>query len=331
MNLVQPSTLPDGDGHPDGELELSILIVTYNAAQHVLTCLYSIFAYPPSVPFEILLIDNGTDGSAELVQEQFPQVGLVVSEGNIGFGAGNNRLAKASRGRFLLLLNPDTEVRDDALDRLLEFRRNYPSAGAWGGRTRSQDGQLDGGNFIVFPTLSRMFLAMLGLSDPHPHGTLSPAAVVPGIVDVLPGGFFLISRSTWTELEGFDESFFLYSEEVDLFLRLQRMGLHAWTSPDISIVHDVGSGNHLSVSRTWFKTTGQMHYCRKHWRRSTIVLAGIMIWISGCLRLIRACIKQPTSTRSKSLRQAYAPIVSNPAGWWRGYEDGRGSIPPSVN
>lgn len=316
-------------GEPVGSTpQVSILMVAYNSARHVLASLASIQRHPPSVPYEILLIDNGSDGTGDLVRKQFPQVRIIPSEGNIGFGAGNNRLAAAARGQCFLLLNPDTEVRDDALDRLLAFSRAYPEAGAWGGRTKTPDGVLDAGNFMVFPSLRRMVMAAAGLSNPHPRGSLAPDARAPVAVEVLPGGFMLISRKVWDALGGFDEGFFLYSEEVDLFLRLRQLGFEAWASPGIAIVHDVGSGHLMSPSRIWFRTVAQMHFCHKHWRGPAILLAGVMLWLSALLRLIWASLARPGSARARNMRQVYRPIVTRVNDWWHGYANGRGKVPP---
>ncbi len=108
-------------------LDLSIQIVNWNAREHLRQCLRSILEHPPSVPYEILVLDNASwDGSAQMLEKEFPEVRLLVSEQNLGFSKGHNLLAQGAQGRYLFILNPDTLVMPDALDKLVAFADAYP-------------------------------------------------------------------------------------------------------------------------------------------------------------------------------------------------------------
>lgn len=302
--------------------ELSIFVVAYNSSKHIIDCIGSIYRHTKQTEFEILLIDNGPDGTQDLVAREFPTVRIVPSKGNIGFGAGNNRLAEAARGAAFLMLNPDTRLDDPAIDQLMAFRQSHPQASAWGGRTRTLDGELDAGNFMVLPTLGKLARLTFGLYEPHPRGTLPPDATAPGAVPALPGAFMLFDRTTWERLQGFDESFFLYSEEIDLFARLRAAGGETWVAPHIGVTHDVGSGDIRSPYRTWLKTVGQMHYMRKHWSGLAVLCGGLLIWIGALLRYVASMLVNAKSEKSQANRKAFGPIVRNPAGWWYGYSSG---------
>ncbi|MFM9828073.1 MAG: glycosyltransferase family 2 protein [Sphingomonas sp.] len=302
---------------------VSILIVGYNSAAHIVDCIGSIERWVTGCRYEIVLIDNG-DGSTEaVVRAQFPSVLIVPSQGNIGFGAGCNRVAAQARADKLLFLNPDTKLTDDAVSALLAFSAERPGAGAWGGRTVSDAGVFDGGNLILLPSFSRLLVATLGLSRIFGPTIAFEAETAPSEVDVLCGGFFMMDRTIWARLGGFDESFFLYSEEVDLFFRLKAAGLQAWVTPAARIVHDVGSGGAQSPARIRYRTAGQMHFIRKYWSVPGMLVAGAVIWAGAAARYAAGLALGRTSGRFRALRDAYGPLVRNPGLWFFGYTRNR--------
>lgn len=304
---------------------LSILIVAYNSRSFIIPCIGSVIAHTRPGSFEILLVDNGTDGTAEVVSAAFPEVRIVPSQGNIGFGRGNNLLASHANGEYLLLLNPDTQLIDPAIDRLLAFAQSEPSAAAWGGLSTYPNGALDGGNFLAIPSIGGVLRETFGLGGTDARRAELETLSMPKQVDVLCGGFMLISRSAWDTLGGFDPSFLLYAEEIDLFTRLRALGLSAWLTPDSRIIHDVGSGNLYSPARTCFKFSGMMHYARRHWRSPKAQFVGAAYWASAARRWLVSLLFSPVSATHKARRYAYSAIVWNPKCWWRGYE-GRTSL-----
>lgn len=299
---------------------ISVLIVAYNSRGFIADCIGSVIAHTHPGSYEILLVDNGKDGTAELVHEAFPEVRIIRSQGNIGFGRGNNLLASHARGDYLLLLNPDTRLGDAAIDRLLAFAQSHPDAAAWGGLSTYPDGSLDGGNFLSIPTFGAVLRETFGLAAKGARRGELEALSAPQRVDVLCGGFMLISRAAWGKLGGFDPSFLLYAEEIDLFTRLRELGLEAWLTPDSRIIHDVGSGNPYSPARTRFKFTGMMHYARRHWPNPKVQLVGAAYWLSAARRWLISMILSPVSATHRARRAAYHAIVWSPQEWWHGYE-----------
>ena len=127
----------------DGEFDITIIIVSYNTRDMTVDCIRSVRDQVFAVRVEIIVLDNAsTDGSVEAIRENFPEINLIASTENLGFGLANNVAAMRARGQRLLLLNPDTVILDYAIDRLHEFAVANPECRIWGGRTVSADGAL---------------------------------------------------------------------------------------------------------------------------------------------------------------------------------------------
>jgi GT2 family glycosyltransferase len=302
---------------------VSILVVAFRSADFIAECMNGVARAAGGTPHEILLIDNGDDGTEALVRAEFPQVRIVPSEGNIGFGAGNNRLAAQARAPRLLLINPDAVPCDGAIDALVEFSHAYPDAGAWGGRSLSPDGTLDTANFLVLPRVSHFAKAPLGSLRGLASGGLPADATEPGEVDVLNGGFMMVRADVWRELGGFDESFFLYSEEIDLFKRMKDLGYRVMVTPDAAVIHDAGGGQSLSQARFLYRTTGQMHYARKHFSGSGAFVTACALWLVAAKYVVGTAIAAPLlpkrSARLRAMGKAWRGVLLQPGRWWRGY------------
>lgn len=299
--------------------DLSILIVAYNSAAFIADCIGSVIEHTAPGSYEILLVDNGKDGTADKVAAEFPVVRIIPGRGNIGFGQANNLLADHARGRYLLLLNPDTKLVDPAIDSLLAFARTQPAA-AWGGVTTLPDGSLDGGNFLTIPTLGGIARDVVGLGGRGQHRARLEHLAAPERVEVLCGGFMMISREAWDAVGGFDPSFLLYSEEIDLFTRLRNIGQVVWLYPGSRIIHDIGSGNAYTPARMRYTQTGLMHYARRHWRTPLAQIVGVAYWMIAARRWLVSVLLQKVSASHHARMTAHQPIVTNRAIWWRGYE-----------
>lgn len=303
---------------------VSILIVAYNSRGFIADCIGSVIAHTQPGTYEILLVDNGTDGTAAFVAATFPEVRIVPGLGNIGFGRGNNLLAEQARGEYLLLLNPDTRLESPAIDRLLAFARSRPAASAWGGLAATPSGELHG-NFLAIPTIKGILREIVGLGGALDHAAQMEKLAAPQRVDVLSGGFMMITRSAWDALGGFDPTFLLYSEEVDLFARLKAQGGEVWQCPDSRIIHDIGSGNLYSPARLLYSYTGRMHYARRHWKGLAVPMIGVAYWLTALRRWAVSALLSPVSASHRARRRAMTGLLIRPGAWWRGYE-GRSSL-----
>lgn len=223
---------------------LSIIIISYNTRDMTLACIASVYAQTTS-PFEIIVVDNASnDDSAKAISEQFPDVRLVMETINHGFAPAHEIAVPMARAPWLLLLNPDTVVLDGALDNLLAFAKRSPSSGIWGGRTVYADKTLNPYSCWGRMTLWSTFCRTTGLSGLFSWSELFNSEVMGNWprdterdVDVVTGCLFLIHRETWDQLDGFDPTFYMYGEEVDLCLRARKLGLQPRITPDATIIH----------------------------------------------------------------------------------------------
>jgi N-acetylglucosaminyl-diphospho-decaprenol L-rhamnosyltransferase len=261
---------------------LSIVIVNYNTKSYTAQCLDSIYQDPPRSKFETILVDNASsDDSAEWLKSRYPQVLLVKSERNNGIAGGNNLGIRASRGRYVLLLNNDTLVKPGALDLTVQFLEAHPEAAGVGGNLINADGSFQSG-YISFPTLGQLFLITTKLGQllhsfypSHPRGDTIKE------VDWMSTAFMTFRRDALLQAGLVDEQYFIYSDESDLQLRLKNAGWKIYYLPDLETIH-FGSKSLSPWRRRRLVYRGYLLFFVKHRSR---VEAGLlrMMFISACL------------------------------------------------
>jgi hypothetical protein len=182
---------------------------------------------------------------------------------------------------------------------------------------------------MALPRLSHFLKGPLESLRGLLSGGLPAEATAPGEVEVLNGGFMMVRTDVWRQLGGFDEDFFLYSEELDLFKRMKDLGYLAMVTPDVAVVHDAGGGQALSRERFLYRTTGQMHYARKHFSRSAAFLTGCALWLTAAKYVFAAAIAAPLfpgrKERLRAMGHAWSGVLLNPGRWWHGYKGRRAS------
>jgi len=253
--------------------DLSILIVSYKTREMTLACIDSVIQQTRKTSYEIIVVDNASDdGTCEEIRRVHPAIKLLDSKENLGFALGNNIAAKMSSGSRLLLLNPDTLIIDGAIDTLVEFARNTPDAGIWGGKTIFPDHTINASCLRAFTPWS-LSCRTVGLTWLFPRSRLfNPESIhkwcpfdAEMSVDIVVGCFLLIDRDIWTSLEGFDERFFMYGEESDLCLRAKKIGASPRIEPKATIIH-FGGGSEISTEEKQIKVLkGQATLMRVHW------------------------------------------------------------------
>ena len=229
--------------------------------------------YPISnIQTEIIVVDNAsTDGSAEMVRAEFPQVRLVVNAENRGFTAANNQGLALSQGRFLLLLNPDTEVMDDALATMVHYMADHPDVGALGPQLRYPDGNLQSSR-RRFPTLATALLESTVLQQWWTNNRILRSyymadtpddAIQP--VDWVVGACFLVRRDAYDQVGGLDEGFFMYSEELDWCRRIKDAGWAVVYLPTATVIHHEGKSSEQVVpARHIYFQSSKVRYFRRH-------------------------------------------------------------------
>jgi N-acetylglucosaminyl-diphospho-decaprenol L-rhamnosyltransferase len=281
--------------HPyqSGNLDVTIIIVSYNTRDMTVECIQSIQTQSTSVRYEVIVVDNGSaDGSAEAVRTKFPNVKLIASQENLGFAGANNLAATHAGGRRLLLLNPDTVVLDHAIDRLHEFAVSNPECRIWGGRTVFADGSLNPQSCWGRPTLWSLFCSATGLStlkrsslfNPEGYGGWQRDTV--RAVDIVVGCFFLIDRDLWEELHGFDSVFFMYGEEADLCLRAQEVGARPTITPTATIIHYAGASEPDRADKLIKLLASRTTLIKRHWSPLSASAGRLLLLTGALVRLV---------------------------------------------
>ncbi|MEM1109246.1 MAG: glycosyltransferase family 2 protein [Planctomycetota bacterium] len=302
------------------QVDVSVLIVGYGSKDLMDDCLRGLYEHTAGVEMEVLFLDCSDDGSVELIAERFPQVRLIPNTENLGFGRGNNVLAREARGEFVLLLNPDTLVEDNAVGRLVEFALSRPDGGVWGGLTVLPTGEIDPGCRQPAPGLRSTLLRLVGRAE-RANAPVTLESTEPIEVASPSGAFMMLRRETWDQLGGFDESFFMYCEETDLCYRVKQAGHKVLLDPKSRIVHLVGSGAAESPKRMLALTKGATHFNRKHFGRLFCAADHTLRWMISFTRYAAGWLALPVigAERGRKLRQRHADIVFHPGSWSRGW------------
>lgn len=312
------------------EPELTVIVVSYNTAALTLAALRTLYAETTSTSFRCVLFDNASaDGSVEAVAREFPQVELIASEQNLGFARANNAMAARATTPWLLLLNPDTEVQDGAVDKLMAFAQAHPQGGIWGGRTVFPDGRLNIASCWGRITLWSCLCKALGLSAAFPKSEIFNSESYGDWqrdtvreVDIVVGCFLLIRRELWDELGGFDLKYHMYGEEADLCLRARAHGWHPMITPEAQIMHIVGASAGAPIRKAVQVMKARTTLVRDHWH-PWLVPAGLgLMWLWAALRYAATrpmtLLPQP-GPRTRAIR--WADIWKARHDWLSGYSD----------
>lgn len=225
-------------------MKLSIVILCWNDRKVISDCLASIYGGNNKIEFEVIVSDNGsTDGSLELIRQDFPKVRLIENGVNLRFAKGNNVGIEASRGEYILILNPDTIVHEGTLDKIVAFADKHPEGGAFGCRVLNPDGSYQA-CIRPFPTPRSEWCLALGLRPlAHLSDWFQPNEYVGWKGDTerevgWPAGCFIVFRGELLKkLGGFDDQFFYYYEDTELCRRVWEAGHKILYTPECTIVH----------------------------------------------------------------------------------------------
>ena len=225
------------------EIDVSIIYVNWNCADEIAGSVQSVRSMSNGTRYEFIVVDNDSpQGAAPLDQD--PGIRLIYSHANKGFGAGCNLGSHAAQGKYLLFLNPDTRFLNDVLGDLLAFLEAHPSAGVVGPMLQNEAGEVQFDGARSLPTLFNEFLQHSTLAFKFPHNTLTSRPYLSNWdhrstreVETVLGACMLLRADVFASIGGFDEKFFLYSEEVDLCCRLHSAGLQVWYLHTARLLH----------------------------------------------------------------------------------------------
>jgi len=260
-------------------LDVSVIIVNYNVRDFLHQSLLSIQKALKGIRSEVFVIDNASDdGSAEMVRQRFSRIQLIANTANLGFAKANNIALKKARGKFLLLINPDTIVQEDTIRVMMEFLQNHPEAGLAGCKILNPDGSFQPACRRGFPTPWVAFTRIFGLSKLFPKiklfgkynlTYLNTEETYP--VDAVSGSFMMVRKETFEQVGGLDESYFMYGEDLDWCYRIRQAGWRIFYVHSTQIIHYKGESTRrssLDEIRTFYDA---MHlFVEKHFQSSRL-------------------------------------------------------------
>lgn len=220
-------------------MDLSIIIVSYNSKKHLQNLLPSLFSQT-GVNFETILVDNAsTDKTLSWLNKNYPQIKIIKSSKNMGFGAANNLGVKKASAKLVLLLNPDTILKPGCLKNIVDWFRAYSQEQVIGCQLLNPDGSIQpsGGSL---PNLLNLFLWALGLNSlPGAyHQNKTSVYKKPNQFDWLSGAALVFKKDFFQKIGGFDKQIFMYGEEVELAYRIKKAGRPIYLNPASQVVHE---------------------------------------------------------------------------------------------
>jgi N-acetylglucosaminyl-diphospho-decaprenol L-rhamnosyltransferase len=296
-------------------MDLSVVIVNWNVCELLRRCLLSVAkALPPGLAAEVVVVDNASsDGSADMVRREFPAVRLVASDENLGYARGNNRGAAETSGRYLLILNPDTEVAGDALATMVHYLDEHPPVGAVGPQLRYADGTSQSSR-RRFPTPATAFWESTLLQQWVPNNRAARRyhmadrpADAPQAVDWLVGAALMIRREAWRQIGPLDESFFMYFEELDWCRRGRAAGWEIHYVPAAQVVHYEGkSSEQVVAARTIRFQRSKVRYFRKYYGAGWALVIRLFLLATFAVQLAEESLKWLVGHRRALRRERMA-------------------------
>jgi N-acetylglucosaminyl-diphospho-decaprenol L-rhamnosyltransferase len=280
------------------------VIVAFESRELLRDCLASLREHEAHLPTRIFVVDNGsTDGTLEMVREQFPEVELHAAAANLGFSRANNSAIVRGTGKYVLVLNPDTRISEGALDTLVSLMESHPEIGICGCRLELEDGSFDHAAKRSFPTPLGALAHFTGvgrrLGAPARLAQYRAPGVEAGPVDAVNGAFMLIRRSALHEVGLFDEGYWMYMEDLDLCYRFAHAGWVVWYEPSVTVVHIKAgsSGAHRIPKLNYAFHYGMFRFYRKHYAKNHSRVVNTLIYGGIAVKLAVSVVHSAASRR----------------------------------
>jgi len=312
-------------------IDLSVIIVNWNTRDLLVRCLNSITQVTQRMKAEIFVVDNrSSDESGRTVKERFSQVILIENETNLGFAGANNQALRRSKGNYLLLLNPDTQVKEEPIQKLISLMDAHPDVGITGVQLLNSDGSKQN-SIANFPSLATELLnkSLLRWLSPGKFPGKEKDYPEPIEVDSVIGACMMVRREALDQVGLLDEDYFLFLEETDWCYRMKRAGWKIYHVPDAEVYHFQGKSAEKEKKRArveYFRS--RYHFFKKNKGNLQwfILLAGVLIRL-GCELFFASAINLFTFFSIRKWRKklsVYAYLL-----WWhlKGCPKGMGLEP----
>jgi hypothetical protein len=298
---------------------VSVVVVSYETRELILTALATLRTACPAEPYEVIVVDNAsTDDSAAAVAAEFPEARVVRLADNVGFGRAVNVGAARARGDWLLLLNPDTEPVGNVIGELLAFTRTHPGHGIYAGRTLRMDGTDDGLSVFGAPSLWTLTCFATGLTKMFPRSRLFNRERLPWLdrstpvrVPAASGCLLLVRRSLFAQLDGFTPDYFMYNEDLDLCLRATALGASPMLVPTARVVH-VGGAASTSAGKRVMLLRGQVTFLRLRWSPTRAAAGRALLLVGIAVRAVGARLTGRAGYWREVWRQRHAWLTGWP-------------------
>lgn len=292
-------------------VDLSIVIVQYNVKEFLTQCLDSIYQSKTDFSFEVIVVDNASaDPGKDLILDRFPQTHWITNAQNVGFGKANNQGFEAAQGTYTLILNPDTVLKSNTIDRCVRYLQEHPEVGGLGIRGLDGSGQFLPESKRALPTPLVALWKISGLSALFPTsplfakyhlGHLDPKANHE--VDILVGCFMMVPTSLLHEVGGFDPQYFMYGEDIDLSYELQKTGKKNVYFAESEIIHYKGESTKrgsLNYVRMFYQA--MILFAKKQFSGSSAAAYSLLIYFGIYLRASLAVV-------ARLAKSAFTPFL----------------------
>ncbi len=283
-------------------MKLSVIIVNYNVKYFLEVCLHSVLRATEGIAAEVIVVDNNsTDGSMQMVADKFPTVIRIENKHNAGFGKANNQGVEIAKGEYILFLNPDTVMPEDFFGKMLPYMDAHPEVGSIGPKLLDGKGQYAPDGKKSFPSLSVAIFKTTGINkvfSKSPYFNKYYAVHIgeneTAAVDVLSGCCMLVRSNILPKIGGaFDEDYFMYCEDVDLSYRIQKAGYKNIYYPEATLIHYKGeSTRKATLSYVRIFNEALSTFVKKHYSKGNARLFILFINVGIVLRAILSAAKQ---------------------------------------
>lgn len=289
-------------------MDLSIIIVPYKCKDQLDVTLEAVFNSRTKYKYEVIVLDNDSrDGTVEMVRAKYPQAILIENE-NVGFAKANNKGMAMAKGEYLLLLNPDTKLASDNLEVMMDFMKSHPQVGIATSKLIKGNGELDWACRRMEPNPKTSFYRLTGLQYIFPkkfgnYNVMDKSIDEETEIDACCGAYMMIPRKAYEAVGGFDESFFMYGEDLDLCRRYREAGFKIWYYPKTMSYHYKGQSSKKASQKSLYAFHEAMwiYYKKWYYKKTPSILSGLIyvgIWARYYLKLfINFFKKNPTVSK----------------------------------
>lgn len=299
----------------DEDVDISLIIVSYNVSRFLEVMLQSAASASLGLDFEIIVVDNNsTDDSVEMVERSFPHVVLIKNSENVGFAAANNQALSRYRGKYACLVNPDVLLQEDTLRTMMDYMNGHPDIGASGCKILNADGSLQLACRRSIPTPLNAFFKLTGLSRIFPNNRLIGAYNMTHLdpdeaadVEAISGSFMFVRREAIDQAGFLDESFFMYGEDLDWLHRIRQSGWRIRYVPQTRVVHYKGESARKNRPRAFVEFYRAMYtYARKHQSTKGVRILTGLVHVMVTVGIVA---RGGLSMASAGIRSSWLPLI----------------------